>query len=217
MTEEEWLTSDDAIAMLEALRDHWQGEEDELVRIIHRYLLACCRAIWALLPMEETRLGVEVAERYIEGRATREEFAHAEYQAEGAAFFLEPFEWPPIDDAPDEPEVIRELYDRVRREREEEAPEIKQARRQYEADRTARIEPLVKDVEAIPVAEMRRMVRATAGAGNVPPRQLLADAAYFADFAMVYPGVRPREGAIERYSQFLSATLLRELIGSPFR
>ena len=45
MTEEEWLASDDPIAMLEALRDHWQGEEDELVSIIHRYLLACCRVI----------------------------------------------------------------------------------------------------------------------------------------------------------------------------
>ena len=76
---------------------------------------------------------------------------------------------------------------------------------------------MIEAVDAVPVPELRRMVRATAGADNVPPRQLLADAAYFADFAMVYPGVRPREGAIERYSQFLSARLLRDFIGSPFR
>lgn len=217
MTEEEWLACDDPVAMLEALRDHWKGEQDELAKNIHRYLLACCRAIWALLPMEESRQGVEVAQRYIEGRATREEFVDAEYQSEGAAFFLEPFEWPPVEVAADEPAAFRDLSDRVRRERDEEAPEIRQARRQYEADRLARIEPLVKDAEAIPVAEMRRMVRATAGAYNVPPRQLLADAAYFANFAMVYPGIRPRERAIERYSQFLSATLLRDFFESPFR
>jgi hypothetical protein len=55
----------------------WQGEEDELVSIVHRDLLVCCRVIWALLSMEVSRLGVEAAERYIEGRATREEFAYA--------------------------------------------------------------------------------------------------------------------------------------------
>jgi hypothetical protein len=91
MTEEEWLASDDPIAMLEALRDHWQGEEDELVSIIHRYLLACCRVIWALLPMEGSRLGVEAAERYIEGRATREEFAYAFGVAVGTDFMRSDF------------------------------------------------------------------------------------------------------------------------------
>lgn len=125
-----------------------KGEEDEVVRLTHRYLLVCCRAIWTLLPLEASRQGVEVAERYIEGRVTREEFARAEWQAEGAAFYLDPFEWPPV---------------------EEEAIETKMARRQYEADKRARIELLVRGVEAIPVAELRRMVRATAGADDVPP------------------------------------------------
>ena len=76
---------------------------------------------------------------------------------------------------------------------------------------------MIEAVDAVPVPELRRMVRATAGADNAPSRQLLADAAYFADFAMVYRGARPREGAIERYRQILSATLLRKRLGSPFR
>jgi hypothetical protein len=90
MTREEWLGSDDPLAMLNSLHADWQGDEAGLVRLTHRYLLACCRAIWTLLPMEASRKGVEVAERYIEGQATAEEFHLAEWQAEGAAFFLEP-------------------------------------------------------------------------------------------------------------------------------
>ncbi len=95
---------------------------------------------------------------------------------------------------------------------EEWSPDEIEYRRQYDVDRKARIEVLVKDIETIPVAEMRRMVRVVAGADNVPTRQLLADVAYFADTAMCYPGIRPREGAIERYSPFLSSIVLREVV-----
>ncbi len=217
MTDEEWLTSDDSIAMLAALRANWQGTEDELVRLTHRYLLACCRAIWKLLPLEASRRGVEITERYIEGRATSDEFSSAEWAAEGAAFFLEPFDWPPAEDDPNEPEQVREMHDRARRELEEEPDEIKEARRQHEEDRKARIALLVADLEAMPVDELRRMVRTTEGAESVPPRRLLADAAYFADCAMFYPSVATREGFIERYPQFLSAALLRQLVGSTFQ
>jgi hypothetical protein len=212
MTEAEWLASDDPIAMLGVLRANWRGKD--LERLIHLCLLDCCRAIWPLLPMEASRQGVEVAERYILGRATREEYGLAEWQAEGAAFFLD---FVPDEDNPEASDAIRSMYDRMRREREKWwTPEEKESYRQYLADGKARIELMVKDVEAIPVAEMRRMVRTIACGDNIPPLQLLEDAAYFAHFAMVYPGVRPREGAIERYSQFLSATLLRAVVGSAF-
>src|SRR4051812_18573442 len=114
--------------MFGVLRAEWRGGEADLVRLTHRYLLACCRAVWVLLPMEASRRGVEVAERYLEGQATREEFGSAEWGAEGAAFFLEPFEWEPP----------------------EEDPEARQARIRYDEDRRARIEPLAREVQAIP-------------------------------------------------------------------
>ncbi len=194
MTAEQWRRSEDPVAMLRALRATWRGDEAERERLIHRYLLACCRAIWRLLPMEESRVGVEVAERYIEGRATREEFGLAEYQAEGAAFFLDPFEYEP----------------------EDETPEAREDRLRYKADRQARIAPLVGEVEAMPPEELRRLVRLEALDGAISPRQVLADAAYFADSVMDYPSLRPKGWVIEKHRIFLSAALLREIVGDSF-
>jgi hypothetical protein len=196
VTQAEWLASEDPLAMLGALRDGWRGEEADLVRLTHRYLLACCRAIWVLLPLEESRRGVEVAERYIDGQATREEFGTAEWDAEGAAFFLELFEWEPTG---------------------EEDPEARQARIRHEEDRRARSELLARQVQAIPPLELRRLVRPTANDLEISPRQLLSDAAYFADTAMCYPGIRPREGILEKHAKFLSTPVLREFVGNPFR
>lgn len=195
MTAEQWRRSEDPVAMLRALRATWCGEEAELVRLTHRYLLACCRANWELLPMEESRRGIEVAERYVDGRATREELGRAEWDAEGAAFFLEPFEYEP----------------------EDETPEAREGRLQYEADRKARIDLLVAEVEAMPPEDLRRLVRLEASDGDISPRPLLADAAYFADSAMTYPGVRPRGSVIDKHRKFLAAALLREIVGDSFR
>ena len=119
--------------MLKALRTSWHGEEADFVWLTHRYQLACCRAIWRLLPIEASRRGIEVAERWIEGRATREEFGLAEWQAEGAAFFLDPCEY----------------------ELEDEMPQAREDRLRYEADREARIAPLLQEVEAMPPDELR--------------------------------------------------------------
>jgi len=44
----------------------------------------------------------------------------------------------------------------------------------------------------------------------------LEHAAYFAVLAMGYPGIEPKE-SIARYRLFLSAPLLREVVGNPFR
>ena len=213
MTEEEWLASDDPIAMLKALRADWRGEDADLLRLTNRYLLACCRAIWTLLPLEASRQGVEVAERFIEDRATREEFADAEYLAEGAALFLDPFEWNPEK----EYHELKVLLPHFEWQPEEEDHEAKEARIRYEAYRKARIGPLVKDVEAIPAGEMSRMVRATADDADISPRQLLSDAAYFVDTAMIYSRIDHRDEAVRKNRKFLSPGLLRELVGSSFQ
>lgn len=65
MTEKEWHPSDDVPAMLQALSSNWSGAETDLARLTHRYLLACGRSIWWLLPLEASRRGVEVAERFL--------------------------------------------------------------------------------------------------------------------------------------------------------
>jgi len=174
MAEEEWLRSDDVSLMLRWFRQEWRGEEADLDRIIQRYCLACCRRIWPLLPQEESRAGVEVAERFIDGLATRDEFARAEWLAEGAAFAF---------DFDTEPESIARWCDEVSR---------------------------------LPPEELSAMIHSPRPEDDLSPRGLLSHAAYFADGAMCYHSLMPKE-SIESYRLFLSAPLLREMLGNPFR
>ena len=79
--------------MLGHLRASWRGERAILDRLLRRYYLACCRRIWKLLPMDESRRGVEVAEHHLTGNATDEELRKAVWHAEGVAvLFLDGFE-----------------------------------------------------------------------------------------------------------------------------
>ena len=70
----EWLFSDDVSSMLTALRSTWSGSEAELDLQLHRYLLACCKRIWRLLPGDAIRMAIETAERYLDGQATASDF-----------------------------------------------------------------------------------------------------------------------------------------------
>jgi hypothetical protein len=88
MTADEWETSNDALEMLKAVRGKWR-DQDALHRRLRRYYLACCQAIWPLLPQLASRRGVEVGERYLDGGATEQEVHDAEWDAEGAAFNIE--------------------------------------------------------------------------------------------------------------------------------
>lgn len=86
MNEQEWLSSTDARPMLEALWQLYGADEASLLPKLHRYLLACCRRIWCLLPDENSRLGVRVAERYLAGRGDTVELRRACWHCEGGAF-----------------------------------------------------------------------------------------------------------------------------------
>jgi hypothetical protein len=92
MTEEEWLWSDDAALMVRWLLQKWPGEAAELDKLLSRYFLACCRRIWRLLPVEDSRAGVEVAERFARGQASDKELGRAQWLAESAPwrFHLDP-------------------------------------------------------------------------------------------------------------------------------
>lgn len=174
MTEEEWLRSDDASLMLRWFRQEWSGEEADLDRLLYRYCLACCRRIWRLLPQEESRSGVEVAERFLNGLATRDELRRAEWLAEAAAFTF---------DQDSDPEAIARWCDQVSR---------------------------------IPPEELAAMLSAPRPGDGLSPRRLLEHAAFFADSAMCYPSIQPKE-SIEKYRLLLPTPLLREIVGNPFR
>src|SRR6185295_1877056 len=71
------------------LRARWRGAPEVLDRRLQKYFLACCRRIWRLLPEEDSRRGIELTEQYLDGRVDEQEFAHARYCAEAAAFHFD--------------------------------------------------------------------------------------------------------------------------------
>jgi hypothetical protein len=144
----------------------------DLARAFHRYYLASCRGIWKLLPQEESRRGVELAEQFLAGEVSGEELRKYNWHVEGAAFCID-----------------------------------------YNTDPEA-IDRWVAEVRAIPEAELRVMLHPPETALEIEPRELLLRAAYFADYAMIYPSLRPKGPPPVSYRPFLSARVLRQFLGS---
>ncbi len=193
MTEADWRGSGDAGAMLDFLWEqrgvspHWTdlrfgghvrgdgsaSDTADLDRALHRFYLASCRGIWKLLPQEESRRGVEMAEQWLAGAVSDEELSKYNWHTEGAAFCID------YNTAPDD------------------------------------IARWVADVRALPAAALRSMLHPPGTADEVEPRELLKRAAYFAEYAMVYPSLRPPGPPPGSYRPFLSAEVLRRYVGYP--
>ncbi len=58
----------------------------------------------------------------------------------------------------------------------------------------------------------RNLLHPPETADQLEPREILKRAAYFADYAMIYPSLTPTGTPSERYRPFLSAELLRKFI-----
>jgi hypothetical protein len=75
MTEAEWLVSDCPYSMFQFIRGRVS------TRKLRLFACACCRLIWEWLPDERSRKAVEVAERYADGSAPKEEVSAAQGMA----------------------------------------------------------------------------------------------------------------------------------------
>ncbi|WP_331156140.1 hypothetical protein [Steroidobacter sp.] len=175
----EWLSSDDAGAMLEYLfhqrRNSYNGAGEGLTRSLHRFYLASCRGIWPLLPQEASRKGVELSEQFLAGKATAEQLSEYNWHTEAAAFRID------YADADDDMDVAR----------------------------------WVAEVKALPAQELRAMLHPPSAADEAEPRELLKQAAYFADYAMSYQNLRRPEPPPMSYRPFLSAEILRQYVAYP--
>jgi hypothetical protein len=78
MTEDEWLASTDS-------RSVWKVVSGKISnRKIRLLICACCRRVWDLLVDDRSREAVEVAERYADGSANREDLIAVRRKADAA-------------------------------------------------------------------------------------------------------------------------------------
>jgi hypothetical protein len=75
MTGKQWLACSDTKPMLSFLTG--RGSE----RKLRLFAAACCRRIWELLPSEQDRNAVEIAERFADQQATNDELRVARIEA----------------------------------------------------------------------------------------------------------------------------------------
>jgi hypothetical protein len=87
MTEAQWLACRDPNALLEFLRRQAYARQGRQpgARKLRLFACACCRRAWPAITDERSRSAVEVAERYADRRASRQELARAFVAAKAAA------------------------------------------------------------------------------------------------------------------------------------
>src|SRR5579862_7845010 len=102
MTENEWLACTDPHKMLEYLRGKMGSQDLRLPsgkavqvpiypeckvsdRKMRLFACACCRRIWRLLSDERSRQAIEVAECFVDGDSTQDEYDEATKAAQEAA------------------------------------------------------------------------------------------------------------------------------------
>jgi hypothetical protein len=73
----------------------------------------------------------------------------------------------------------------------------------------------IAEIERLSAGEFRAMLHPPTKAEDIELRELLKRAAYFADYAMIYPSLRPHGPPPGSYRPFLSAAILRQYLEYP--
>lgn len=189
MTKNEWRSCNDPVEMLTFVWEQepflslkiasqkypidydWQ-DYLELVTPLWKYYLATARNIWKLLPQEESRKSIELAELFIAGSVPWDQVSRYNYYTEAAAFTFD------YDSSPED------------------------------------IANWAREVENLPEATLCRMVNSPEPLVDFSARELLSDAAYFVDRAMMYPCITAM-GPPRYQTQFMWADTLREHASYP--
>ena len=194
MNHAEWLRSDDPSQMLEWLRSIMPEEVFDYR--LRGYYLACCRRIWRLLPSDAIRLGLEAAERHLEGTTTPRDASYWAqlardwgYMAEADIYAISTY-----NSVCDERELPDESF----------------------FSQSGRVQRWVNEIARIPSHKIRKMVRTTGDADTPSPRRLLDDATCFAFYTIYWAvGSGDVRRGIEAYGQFLSPHVLRATVCHP--
>lgn len=87
MNQDDWNQSSDIAQMLHVLWN--KHKEEELIPIVHEFLLKCARNIEVLLPQKDSIRGIEVGEKYLSGGVDEKVLSDENWAVEGAAFCID--------------------------------------------------------------------------------------------------------------------------------
>lgn len=77
------------------------------------------------------------------------------------------------------------------------------------------IQRWVAEVRALPADELRSILHLDDADKDIEPREMLKQAAYFVDYARIYPSLSPKGPPPRVYQPFLSAAELRQHVSYP--
>jgi hypothetical protein len=192
--------------------ESWENYQDVLLPI-YKFHLASCRKIWELFPQEASRMGVKLAEQYIDGKISWDVISEYNWHVEAAAFTFE---------SDDEQDIIDTWVNEANLNSEELINQIlDNYQNQEKLDTDGVLQRLVAQAKSLSLPEARiqemtnEILDIHEELNKTDAKNLLKDAAYFVDCAMMYPSIHPM--GIPSYSKrkFLFPDLLREYIEYP--
>jgi hypothetical protein len=208
MDTDETYNKNEAVIILIETYNSWMGTKEESAYLLKLYLLACAKNIWQLLPMEESRNGIEVVEKYMAGLVSDEEFHYAEYCSEGAAFAFDYYDSKLDFSSFTNISGIKMSEDEINKYVKAKKAQNKEIRK------------YVNELKSLPEDELEKLVFPGDVIKKFTPRKLLTNAAYFAHFAMIFPTYKSLSTTIslfgypipEEYIIFFSPSVLREVL-----
>lgn len=190
----------------------WENYQDVLLPI-YKFYLASCRKVWELLPQEASRMGVELAEQYIDGKISWDVLSKYNWYVEAAAFTFE---------SKDQQEIIDTWVNEANLNSEELINQIlENYQKQEKLDTDGDLQRLAAQAKTLSIPEERihelttEILELHEALNKTETKDMLKDAAYLVDHAMMYPSIHPKGVPCYSSKKLLFPDLLREYIEYP--